>query len=223
MTVYVLVHSPLVGPSTWRWVAQELESAGHRVEVPAVPAAVTTHGWAAFADAVAEQAAAGDVLVGHSGAGPLLPQIAGRCARPPRGMVFVDAAVPPAAGAVALMPDGLRAELRQLATDGVLPPWSDWFGPGVMPDLVPDEGQRAMVCAELPALPVAYFEDPVPVPDGWDDIPCGYVLLSDAYTADADEAESRGWPVVRRMGAHLDIVTRPHVVSVAIEAVTSSR
>ena len=75
--------------------------------------------------------------------------------------------------------------------------------------------------ADLPALPLAYFEDPVPVPNGWATVPCGYVLLSDAYAADADEAAARGWPVVRQIGAHLDIVTRPKETAAAIESVAS--
>ena len=40
--------------------------------------------------------------------------------------------------------------------------------------------------------------------------------------ADAEEAESRGWPVARRMGAHLDIVTSPRAVAAAIESVTTT-
>jgi hypothetical protein len=218
---FVLVHSPLVGPSTWRWVAQQLEAAGHRVRVPAVPATVAARGWAAFADSVARQATGGDVLVGHSGAGPLLPQIAERAVRRPTGLVFVDAAVPPGAGAAQLMPDGMLAELRTLATDGVLPKWSDWFGPGVMRELVPDDDKRAVIAAELPMLPLAYFQDPVPMPNGWARVRCGYVLLSEAYAADADEAQARGWPVARQMGAHLDIVTRPKEIADAIESVAS--
>jgi hypothetical protein len=219
--LFVLVHSPLVGPSTWRWVARELEAAGHRVSVPAVPAEVAARGWAAFADSVARQATGGEVLVGHSGAGPLLPLIAKRTVRRPSSLVFVDAAVPPSAGAAQLMPDGMLSELRALATDGVLPPWSDWFGPEVMRELVPDHDKRAIVASELPTLPLAYFQDPVPMPNGWASVRSGYVLLSQAYAADADEAESRGWPVARRMGAHLDIVTRPKQIADAIESVAS--
>src|ERR1700739_3019675 len=37
MAAFVLVHSPATGPSTWRWVADELTARGHRVSVPAVP------------------------------------------------------------------------------------------------------------------------------------------------------------------------------------------
>jgi hypothetical protein len=221
VSAFALVHSPLVGPSTWRWVAEELDAAGHRVRVPRVPAEAVAHGWVAFADAVAGQISAGEVLVGHSGAGPLLPQIAARAARPPSALVFVDAAVPARSGATELMPEGMLAELRQLATGGMLPPWSDWFGPGVMQELVPDDTRRAAVLAELRMLPLAYFENPVALSSGWADIPSGYILLSEAYAADADEAEATGWPVVREMGAHLDIVTRPKAIADAIIAVTT--
>jgi hypothetical protein len=135
--------------------------------------------------------------------------------------VFVDAALPPQAGPVELMPAEMLAELQALANDGVLPPWSDWFGPGVMQELVPDDARRAVISAELPRLPLAYFEEPVPVPNGWAGVPCGYVLLSDAYAAEAHEAAARGWPVIRLLGGHLDIVTRPEEIAGAIESVAN--
>ena len=43
--------------------------------------------------------------------------------------------------------------LRQLAGDGLLPKWSEWWGPGAMEALVPDAGQRSAVVAGLPELP----------------------------------------------------------------------
>jgi hypothetical protein len=33
---FILVHSPLVGPSTWSPVARALEEGGHRVAVPSL-------------------------------------------------------------------------------------------------------------------------------------------------------------------------------------------
>jgi hypothetical protein len=220
---FVLVHSPVVGPSTWRWVAEALVARGHTVRVPAVSPNVTRLGWQAFADAVAAQ---GDwegqtVLVGHSGAGPLLPQIRARARREPGPLVFVDAGVPPETGEADLMPAELLSELRATAIDEMLPPWSDWFGPGVMDDLIPDGSKRAIVAAELPRLPVSYFEVPVPALAGWRSGGCGYIQLSEPYAAAAAVAARWGWPVIRSMGAHLDIVTRPAEVADAILAVTS--
>lgn len=34
--IFVLVHSPSVGPSTWHPVAEQLAAAGHQVRVPSL-------------------------------------------------------------------------------------------------------------------------------------------------------------------------------------------
>jgi hypothetical protein len=217
---FVLVHSPVTGPSTWRWAAAELAARGHRVSVPAVGA--VSH-WQQFVDAVAAQSgdASEVVVVGHSGAGPLLPQIA--AAIDARQLVFVDADIPPHHGEARLMPAEILAGLRKIAVDGMLPPWSEWFGPAVMAELVPDRKRRAVITAELPRLPVSCFEESVPVPPGWAGTGAGYVLLSEeAYGSQAVAAEARGWPVIRLPGGHLDIVTRPATVAAAIEEVAAA-
>jgi hypothetical protein len=214
MTEFVLVHSPVTGPSTWRWVAAELAASGHQVSVPAVPA---VRRWQEFADSVAMQVehAGHTVLVGHSGAGPLLPQIAARISAGP--LIFVDADVPPDTGDASLMPAEILAGLRAMAVDGMLPPWSEWFGPAVMAELVPDAERRAVIAAELPRLPVSYFEAAVPAPAGWLVAGGGYVLLTgEAYGDQAAAASARGWPVIRLPGGHLDLVTRPEPIAVAI-------
>jgi hypothetical protein len=219
MAALVLVHSPVTGPSTWRWVADELATRGHSVTVPAVPPAATALGWAAFVGAVGALSAGADrpVLVGHSGAGTLLPRIGIRLRA--KALVFVDADIPPEAGATTLVPDEFLEFLRALADGGVLPPWSEWFGPDAMRELIPDDRKRGIVSAELPALPLSYFEDHVPVPAGWTDTRCGYVLLSEAYAEQASKAAASGWPVARLPGAHLDIVTRPAAIADAILSV----
>jgi hypothetical protein len=210
-----LVHSPLVGPATWRRVAGALTARGHHVTVPAASAAITVRGWEAFAEAMAGQID-GDiaVLVAHSGAGPLLAHIRERMTPRPDTLVFVDAGLPPATGSAELLPPDLLARLRAIAAGGVLPPWSEWFGPGAMEALVPDEERRSAIARELPRLPVAYFERRVPAAA----MPatCGYVLLSEPYADDAAEARRRGWPVVELHGTHLDIVTRPAEVADAL-------
>jgi hypothetical protein len=223
MRRFVLVHSPVVGPSTWHWVAEALVARGHTVQVPSVSQDVTRQGWQAFADAMAAQAdwEGQTVLVGHSGAGPLLPQIRARARCEPGPLVFVDAGLPPAAGEAELMPAELMTELRAMAIDGILPQWSDWFGPAVMNDLIPDRSKRAVVAGELPRLPVSFFEVPVPALAGWASGGCGYIQFSEPYADEAEAAASLGWPVMRSSGAHLDIVTRPAEVADSILAVTS--
>jgi hypothetical protein len=159
---------------------------------------------------------AGTVLVGHSGAGPLLPVIADRMVQPAARLVFVDAAVPPPTGVVPLVPDDFRRALARLAVDGMLPRWSEWFGPGVTERLLPDDDQRAAVVADLPELPLSYFDGRVPLPPGWQHAGGAYILLGDLYRPEAERAASYGWPVFELDGAHLDIVTRPREVADAI-------
>jgi hypothetical protein len=219
VTAFVLVHSPVTGPTTWRWVAAELTAAGHQVCVPAVGAVSS---WQEFAGSVAGQVAHDDdaVLVGHSGAGPLLPQIAARIGA--GLLIFVDADIPPEAGEASLMPAEILAGLRAMAVDGLLPPWSEWFGPEVMGELVPDAERRALIAAELPRLPLSYFEACVPAPVGRAAASGGYILLSaEAYGGQAEAAATRGWPVIELPGSHLDIVTRPETIATAIAEIAT--
>ena len=106
-----------------------------------------------------------------------------------------------------------------MASDGVLPPWSRWFGPDAMRELVPDERLRADIEAEMPRLPLAYFEATVPLPDDWANRrPYAYLLLSaSGYGEAAAEARARGWPVIEIDGVgHLAITTNPIPVADAL-------
>src|ERR671937_737858 len=101
--VFVLVHSPLVGPATWTPVARELERRGRQAVVPSLFGVATAQPprWRFCVDAV--RAAAGDVrrpvvLVGHSGAGPLLAAIAGALGPTVSRLSFVDAGLPARSG-----------------------------------------------------------------------------------------------------------------------------
>jgi hypothetical protein len=158
------------------------------------------------------------VLVGHSGAGPLLPTIAGALACDVAALVFVDAFLPPARGSAPLAPAAFLWQLRTLERDGVLPPWSRWFGENGIRALVPDEDVRAALEREMPRLPLAYFEASVPLPERWDERPCAYVLLSrDPYGESAADARGRGWPVAEIEGAHhLALVTDASDITAAL-------
>jgi hypothetical protein len=221
---FVLVHSPLVGPVTWSWVADELRRRGHYVVVPSLTRAAVSGGCQACVQTVVRHAHIDEaaILVGHSGAGPLLPAIAREMHPPARRLVFVDAAVPPIEGAAALLLEQLLDSLAGLARDGVLPKWSEWFGPGATEALVPDDERRAAIVADLPELPLSYFHGRVHMPADWSSADCVYIRLSDPYRADAAEATSRGWPVVELPGGHLDIVTRPGEIADALVEVAGS-
>jgi hypothetical protein len=161
------------------------------------------------------------VLVGHSGAGPLLPRIAARIGAGP--LIFVDADIPPDSGEATLMPAEILGALREMAVDGLLPPWSEWFGPEVMEELVPDLERRAVIAAELPRLPLSYFEARVAAPSGWAAAGGGYILLSaEAYGGQAAAAANRGWPVIELPGGHLDIAARPEPIAAAIVEIATT-
>jgi pimeloyl-ACP methyl ester carboxylesterase len=157
------------------------------------------------------------VLVGHSGGGLLLPAISGTVAPPVSRLVFVDSGVPASTGDTPLAPPTFLDRLRALAVDGTLPPWSTWWGEDAMRELVPDDELRAELSREMPSLPLAYFEQRAPSPAGWDDVPCAYLLLSEAYRDAAAEASERGWPVEEIEGAeHLHIAIAPEEVADAL-------
>lgn len=149
------------------------------------------------------------VLVGHSAAGLLLPVIADALTVDVAALVFVDSFLPPSAGRLALAPPRFIVRLRELARDGVLAPWWSWFGEDAMTELVPDERLRAALEAEMPRLPLSYFETGVPMPDAWNRRACAYLLLTaEPYGQSADEARSLGWPVLEIQDVrHLAIAT----------------
>jgi pimeloyl-ACP methyl ester carboxylesterase len=222
--MFVLVHSPLVGPTSWMPVAQELERRGRATVVPSLlgVAEAPEPQWRHVPDAVriaTSQLEQRIVLVGHSGAGVLLPVIADSLAVEVAALVFVDSFLPPPAGGLPLGPPALMDQLRAMATGGVLAPWSRWFGTDAMRELVPDERLRADLEAEMPRLPLSYFEATVPLPDKWlSRRPCGYLLLSATpYGQSAAEARAYGWPVIEIHGAeHLAIATKPVPVAEAL-------
>ena len=156
-------------------------------------------------DAASAQRAGSVVLVGHSGAGPSLPAIAGssrerwqqwhsstrschrRAARLAWSAEFID-------------------ELSALATDDVVPPWSSSFGDEVMQDLVPDAARRARVEHDMPRLPLSFLKAEVPVPDGWTGAPAHTCSSPPSHTRQAPPTRrARGWPVAEiEGGKHLD-------------------
>jgi len=98
------------------------------------------------------------VLIGHSGAGALLPAAAEAAGMPVAAAVFVYAILPhPGASWFDTAPPVLREQLHGLARDGQLPAWHHWFPPDALTELVPEEDLRRRFIAELPRLPLAYF------------------------------------------------------------------
>lgn len=221
----VLLHSPLVGAGSWGRLPELLRAAGNRVAVPAVIADGSPPYAHRYVSAAARELAGPDLeapltLAGHSGAGPLLPQLAVAAAAAGRrvgGYLFLDAGVPrPGASRLALMESEdplLAAELRaHLEAGGRYPEWSDV---DLAPEL-PDPGVRAELLRSVRPRRHDFFTEPVPMPADWPDAPCGYLRLSPAYDAVARRAGARGWPVRVLTEGHFAALTKPQQVATAL-------
>lgn len=228
----VLVHSPLTGAAAWGDLPSVLRGRGHQVAVvdvaddDAPPFAARFVARAALQ--VREQA--GDrpvLLVGHSGAGYLLPLLgaARRAARAGvAGYVFLDAGLPPARPTSRLdlmraeVPDGSVEELASmLAAGGTFPDWTE----ADLRELVPDQAARAALVGSLRPRGEDFFTDPVPVVADWPDAPCGLLRLSPAYDGALRLARLRGWPVLEgpddRAGGHFAALVDPGAVADDLE------
>lgn len=215
--VFVLVHSPSVGPSTWDPVARELAAAGREVRVPSLLNVCSGDPpfWPRVAGAVRDDldahAPAGTpvALVAHSNAGLFLPVIRAGLGRPVTASVFVDAGLPARSGSTPVAPPDFLEFLRPRAVDGVLPRWTDWWDEADVAPMFPDPATRRTIVEEQPTLPLSYYEQRIPVPEGWDDHPCSYLLFGPAYEDAAAEARARGWRVAHLPGEHLHQVVDP--------------
>lgn len=215
----VLLHSPLLGPLSWTAVCDLLRGRHLGADAPAWPR-LSSLGEETYAD-LAEGVAAGlrgrgpAVLVAHSGAGPLVPETAARSEGAVTGVIYCDAILPhPGRAWFDMAPPGLAAQLLAGAVHGQLPAWGDWWPPGALARLVPDEGVRRALLDELEPIPVGFFEEPAP--ETSTEPPAAYLQLSGAYEDEARQAVRRGWPVVRLPLHHLAMVTHAEAVAGAI-------
>ena len=215
--VFVLVHSPSVGPLTWGPVADALDMRQHESLVPSLldVADAGPPFWPRVVEVVNAAMSRLDqyqcvLLVAHSNAGLFMPLLVTHAVRPLRCCLFVDAALPARAGQTPVAPTELLDFLRGKVTDGRLPPWTEWWDEEDVAPLFTDAATRAAVTAEEPRLPFGYYEQSVPVPTGWDDdVACGYLLFGPPYDEVAADARSRGWLVEELAGQHLHQLVDP--------------
>ncbi len=200
--VVVLLHSPLVGPLTWAPVSRELRQRSIDTVLPVLmdQSSSDVPYWVQHAAAVARRLEplppdTGLILVGHSGAGPLLPAIGAFSSHPIAGYIFVDASLPhPGQSHLQDLeaddPD-FGADVRNdLEAGGSFPQWTDED----LREIIPDEGLRRGILAELHPRNLAFFKVPLPHCENWPDAPCAYVRFSEAYDQPAEQARERSWP-----------------------------
>lgn len=210
---FVLIHSPLVGALTWQFVAEHLQALGDAVHTPELidhPQSALPL-WQQEVNSL-DVPVQGAMLVGHSGAGALLPAIGEKLK--PRGYIFVDAVIQ---FKPATRLDLLRAEDAQFAQEfeqylesgGQFPNWQD----EQLQSLIPDDDLRGKLLADLRPRGLNFFTELIDVPPDWDALPCGYIQLSETYATYAAQAASRGWDVIRRDGHHFEMLTHPDEIA----------
>ncbi|MDQ3742965.1 MAG: alpha/beta fold hydrolase [Acidobacteriota bacterium] len=154
------------------------------------------------------------ILVAHSGGGMLLPAVRQVTGRRVVAYVFVDA----------MIPEDMKSRLdlfgskeaarrfRQSAVNGHLPVWTDED----LREEIPDDTLRRRFVSELRPLPLAVYEEPIPVFKGWPDAPCGYLQFTPTYEVGKRRAEDSGWPYARVEGGHFQMLRDPEGVTDAL-------
>jgi hypothetical protein len=203
------IHSPLVGPSTIQPLADALDDVGWSTTVPDLRDALSSP--AAYGDAVRRAVDSVDIVIGHSGAGAILPTVAANTSA--SATVFIDALVPDTSDV--FMPSGRFIELLDSlpVSEGLLPPWHEWWPAETLERVLPDESLRRLVVSEIPRVPRSFYDQPIPLPEEWWTRPAAYLQLSPAYDDDRERAERWGWPTCQLSGHHLDLVTRPDAIA----------
>lgn len=215
--LYVLIHSPLVGPLTWQLVAREMDRRGYKAITPALSDRPnsTLPFWQQHARSFVKSLERIDsnqavVLVAHSGAGPLLPILRQSIEHPVISYVFVDAGVP--------LNDSSRLDLiRQSDLQ-----WADQFHQALLrgesfptwdeDDLreeIPDAGLRRRMVTELQPRSLDFYTEPIPAFTGWPDAPCAYIQFTASYDWDCKRAEQAGWHVRKIHAGHFHMLVDP--------------
>jgi pimeloyl-ACP methyl ester carboxylesterase len=212
----VLLHSPLVGPSSVAPTAQSLEARGVRCLTPS-PYASGAHpawrDWPAVLLRDLPQTHA-PVIVGHSMAGLLAARLAS--ALDASGVICLDASMPPEAGATPTLGPSFRSLLATLPVeDGRLPPWHQWWPGDVFQNVAIAPDVRAQVIRDIPRLRLDWFDDAFDMPD-WARAKRAFIRTGAWFDAEADRAEARGWPTIRLNGTHLHPATHPEETAAAI-------
>ena len=226
--IYVLIHSPLVGPLTWKSVAGEMQQRGLDVIIPTLEDAPDSQEpyWKQHAESVSQALAQVPqdtplTLVAHSGTGPLLPAIREALPNPVNAYVFVDAGIP-RNGATRL--ELMKSEDSEwagqfeeyLESGGYFPNWS--FDD--LQEIIPNEELRKQMVTEIRPRALDFFTEPIPVFEGWPDAPCVYILFSEPYKRAAVQARQSGWPTYELEAGHFHmLVDAKTVTDLIIEAV----
>jgi hypothetical protein len=154
------------------------------------------------------------ILVGHSGAGPLLPAIRQVLAQAVVAYLFVDAGLPlDGASRLDLLATEsvpLATQLRQQLEAGErFPAWTDTD----LRTVIPNTTQRRQILAELRPRALPFFTEHIPVFPGWPDARCAYLQFTSSYDSYVRQARHANWPVYTIEANHFHMLVAPEVVA----------
>jgi hypothetical protein len=156
------------------------------------------------------------LLVGHGGAGSLLPAVSEALPHQVVGYIFVDAILPQdRCSRLERFSTVEKAEaIRAAAVDGLMPVWNE----EALSEFISDPKIRWQFADELAPTPLAVYEEKIPVFSGWPEAPCAYLhfALSDPYAPFLQEADACGWPTATLPGRHFHMLEDPVAVANAI-------
>jgi pimeloyl-ACP methyl ester carboxylesterase len=145
------------------------------------------------------------IIVGHSMAGLLAARLASAIGA--HSVICLDANMPNELGPTLPVDPSFRNFLNTLpTTDGILPPWREWWPVDIFANVSITAALRNQVLGEMPRLGLDWFDDVFEMPD-WSDAKRGFIRTSAWFDQEADRAEARGWPTVRLDGTHLHPTT----------------
>jgi len=230
-TVYILIHSPLVGPLTWSSVAEQMRQRDIAVVVPTLVDSPdsTEPFWKQHSQSVSQALAqipksSSVTLVAHSGAGPLLPVVREILPNTVNAYVFVDAGIPRhGATRLDLMksedPEWAEQFQKELERGERFPNWS--FSD--LEAVIPDKSLRKQMVPEIRPRGLVFFTEPIPVFDGWPDAPCVYIQFSAPYERPAAQARQAGWRTYKLEAGHFHMLVDPAtVMDLIVKAVNRS-
>jgi hypothetical protein len=223
----VLVASPLLGPSSWSPLADELSRRGWEtlasVDEPDQPGRrlfwqTTVAGVERSLREVPEDHPV--ALVGHSGAGALLPAAAFAVRQPVVACLLVDAGLPaPGRSRLDSMakegPDGAAFAIELAAildAGGRYPEWTD----ADLAPLIPDAARRDQLLAELRPRGRDFWTELLPGVSAQPDVAYAYLEFSESYKTAAEGAKAMGWPVRHLPAGHFHHLVDERAVADAL-------
>jgi len=213
----ILIHSPLVGPSTLTPTADALTELGMRCHVPSpINKGDELPRWRDWTSTLIDELPMTNhaVIVGHSMGGLLAARLASELAA--AGVVCLDANIPPETGYTPTVDPAFHEFVKSLPhDDGLLPPWQDWWPVDAFGEAHISPELKLRILNEIPRLQLGWFDDAFDMPN-WADTKKAFLRTSPIFIEEANKASALGWSVVKLRGTHMHPTIQPDETAEAI-------